>query len=89
VEEIYGKPAEELIEAATELQDVFGDHQDCYAAIELRARVCASLPEPAATLARELDERDLERAASLRKAAPDAIGKVQKRWRALKKAMSA
>jgi CHAD domain-containing protein len=89
VEEIYRKPAEELIEAATELQDVFGDHQDCYAAIELRARVCASLPEPAATLARELDERDLERAASLRKAAPDAIGKVQKRWRALKKAMSA
>ena len=87
VEDIYGKPAEALVEAVTDLQDVLGDHQDCYAAIELRARVCTSLPEPALTLARDLDERDLERAASLRKAAPDAIKKVEMRWRELKKAM--
>jgi CHAD domain-containing protein len=89
VEDIYGKPAEDLIEAVTDLQDLFGDHQDCYAAIELRSRVCKSLPEPALTLARELDERDLEKAASLRKSAPDAVSRVDKRWKALKKAMKA
>jgi len=87
VEDIYGKSAAELIEAATDLQDVFGDHQDCYAAIELRARVCSSLEEPALALAAELDARALERAAGLRRAAPDAIKKVTKRWLALKKAM--
>jgi CHAD domain-containing protein len=87
VEEIYGEPAEELIDAVTDLQDLFGDHQDCYAAIELRRSVCKSLSEPALTLARELDEQDLVRAALLRRGGPDAVRRVEKRWKALKKAM--
>jgi CHAD domain-containing protein len=87
VEEIYGEPAEELIDAVTDLQDLFGDHQDCYAAIELRRSVCKSLSEPALSLARELDEQDLVRAALLRKGGPDAVRRVEKRWKALKKAM--
>ena len=87
VEEIYGEPAESLIEAVTELQDLFGEHQDCYAAMDLRKRICKSLPSSALSLAKELDERDLERAAVLRKSAPDAVKKVRKRWKALRKAM--
>ncbi len=87
VEEIYGEPAEDLIDATTALQDVFGTHQDCYAAVELRRRVCKSLSEPALTLAAELDEQDLKLAKSLRKSAPDAVKRVQKRWKALEKAM--
>jgi CHAD domain-containing protein len=87
VEEIYGVPASELIEAVTELQDLFGAHQDCYAAIALRRRVSSSLPEQAVGAAAALDARDLERAAQLRKSAPDAIRRVRKRWKALEKAM--
>ena len=87
VEDIYGEPALDLIKAVTDLQDLFGDHQDCYAAIDLRRRVCSSLSEPAISLARELDEQDLARAATLRKAGPDAVKRVEKRWKTLKKAM--
>jgi CHAD domain-containing protein len=89
VQEIYGEPAEALIDAVTDLQDLFGEHQDCYAAIDLRRRVCKSLPKHARILSRDLDERDIERAAMLRKAAPEAVDKVRKRWKDLKMAMQA
>jgi CHAD domain-containing protein len=89
VEDIYGDPARDLIKAVTELQDLFGDHQDCFAAIELRRRACKSLSGRAVSLARQLDEQDLERAASLRKEGPDAVRRVRKRWKALEKAMKA
>ena len=87
VQDLYGEPAEDLIDAATELQDLFGEHQDCYAAIELRRHVLRSLPKPALNLARELDHQDLERAASLRKSAPAAVKRVKKRWKAFKRAV--
>jgi CHAD domain-containing protein len=87
VEELYGEPAEDLIDAATELQDLFGEHQDCYAAIELRRRVLKSLPKLASELAHELDEHDREHAASLRKSAPSVVKHVKKRWKSLQKAM--
>jgi CHAD domain-containing protein len=89
VKDVYDEPAEDLIDATTELQDLFGDHQDCYAAIELRRRVCAALPAGAVSLAGQLDEQDRARAAALRKAAPEAVKRVRKRWKALKKAMRA
>jgi CHAD domain-containing protein len=85
VADVYGEPAEELIEAVTELQDLFGEHQDCYAAIELRRRVGAALTVEARELGRELDDRDLKRAAGLRRAAPDAVKRVRRRWQALRR----
>ena len=87
VEDIYGEPARDLIKATTDLQDLFGDHQDCYAAIELRRRVCKSLSEPALGLVGDLDAQDLKRALSLRKEAPDAVRRIKKRWKALAAAM--
>ena len=89
VEEIFGEPAEELIAALTELQDLFGAHQDYYAAIELRRRVSKGLPESSLSLAKDLDAHDLERAAELRKDAPEALKRVEKRWKTLKKSMGA
>lgn len=87
VDELYGDPAEALIDATADLQDLFGAHQDCYAAIELRRRVSRLLSAQALTLAHELDKQDLERAKSLRKSAPDAVKRVKKRWKALESTM--
>jgi CHAD domain-containing protein len=87
VVDLYGEPAEVLIEAVTQLQDIFGEHQDCYAAIDLRRRLGASLPVSSRDLAGRLDEQDRERAVALRRAAPDAVKRVKKRWKVLRGAM--
>ena len=87
VEAVYEAPATDLIAALKQLQDVLGEHQDRYAAIQLRRRIRKSLSQPAQQLVDELDKEDRRRAKSLRRAAPDAVKDVKKRWKALEKTL--
>lgn len=88
-EETYGEPIHDLIEALEDLQDQFGEHQDCYAAIETRRGLRKRLKGESLKRTKELDRLDRARARELREAAPSAVEAVRRSWKALRKALKA
>lgn len=83
VGDLYGKPADKLVSALKDVQDLLGELQDQNASGQLAQRLRDShpdLPDPADQLAATHPDPD-----ELRGEAPDAIKQVRKRWKKLKK----
>jgi CHAD domain-containing protein len=94
VGEAYGKPAQDFVGVMVRLQDVLGDHQDAYVAIdqlrELLASEGANLPIGTVFLMGRVSERYASNAARLREAFRDAYRPVRgKAWHNLSAAFHA
>jgi len=93
VTDLYGRPARVAIRRLTDLQDLLGEHQDAQVAIE-RLRSMALAPDselsPATVFAMgQIAERYALRAATLRRALPKPLRRLDRRWRGLRRAMEA
>ncbi len=94
VGEAYGKPAQDFVRVMVRLQDVLGEHQDAYVAIDhLRALLAserATLPPETVFLMGRVSERYTCNAARLREAFRDAYRPVHgEAWRNLRSALNA
>lgn len=91
---VYGKPAENLIKALKNLQDVLGDHQDAVVAagylreLGVKREGSRKLPTEAVFVMGGIARRYQEQAEELREQFPEVYDKIKgKRWKKLKKAM--
>lgn len=86
--DVYGKPARAVIERLVMLQDLLGQHQDAYVAMETLADVARTrateLPPTALFVLGQVSERYRQRAAELRGDFPDTYrGLRGKTWKPL------
>lgn len=91
---VYGKPAENLVKALKNLQDVLGDHQDAVVAagylreLSVKRGGNRKLPPEAVFVMGGIARRYQERAEELRAQFPEVYDKIKgKRWKKLNKVM--
>jgi CHAD domain-containing protein len=92
--EIYGKPAETLIERLVRLQDILGGYQDAHVAVahlrELAVAPAGRLPPQAVFAMGGIAQRYVRQAADLQAEFPEAFRQFKGRpWRRLRRALEA
>jgi CHAD domain-containing protein len=89
---LYTRQARRLIAAMVEAQDLLGEHQDCYVAIERLQEIGRlqgrELPPATLLFMGESIERSRSRAGALRQRWPGTYRLIRKRWRRFKRELA-